>query len=151
MNLRINSTESSIHGHFDAEDSVSNDTRENGVTDQPVYAFAEVATLKSATNVLEPQPQFGRPYHQDDIMIFNVTVGDPENVAFLIDLYTSSTKVSPENAEPPQHLGYHYILPNDLRRNDGKSEMQITCATTHRPLGMMKIEFVRVICLTTFL
>lgn len=144
MNLRIDATESSAHGQFDVEDSLSNDTRENGSTEQPVYAFAEVATLKSKTNVFEPQTQFGRPYHQDDIMIFNVSVGDPENVAYLIDLYTYSSRVSPDDDEPPHHLGYHYILPNVLRKSDGKIEMPITCAIKHRPLGMMKVEYIRV-------
>lgn len=148
MNLRINATESSTHGHlggaFDVEDSLSNDTRENGSTEQPVYAFAEVATLKSATNDFEAQSQFGRPYLQDDIMIFNVSVGDPENVAYLIDLYTYSSRVSPDDDEPPYHLGYHYILPNCLRKSDGKLEIPITCATKHRPLGMMKVEYIRV-------
>ncbi|XP_055295430.1 glycerophosphocholine phosphodiesterase GPCPD1 [Sitodiplosis mosellana] len=145
MNLRINSTESSAHGNlFEVEDSLSNDTRENGGTEQPVYAFAEVATLKSTSNVFEPQNQFGRPYHTDDIMIFNVSVGDPENVAFLIDLYTYSSRVSPDDNEPPHHLGYHYILPNVLRKSDGKIEIPITCATKHRPLGMMNIEYIRI-------
>lgn len=149
MNLSINPTESA-HGHssaqFDVEDSLSNDTRENGNAEQPVYAFAEVATLKSKTNVFEQQTQFGRPYQQDDIMIFNVSVGDPENVAYLIDLYTYSSRVSPDDDEPPIHLGYHYILPNVLRKSDGKIEMPITCAIKHRPLGMMKVEYIRVRC-----
>lgn len=146
MNLRINPADASAHGHstFDVEDSLSNDTRENGSTERPVYAFAEVATLKSTNNVFEQQTQFGRPYHQDDIMIFNVCVGDPENVAYLIDLYTYSSRVSPDDDEPPYHLGYHYILPNVLRKSDGKIEMPITCASKHRPLGMMNIEYIRV-------
>lgn len=147
MNLSINASDAA-HGHssaqFDVEDSLSNDTRENGNAEQPVYAFAEVATLKSKTNVFEPQTQFGRPYQQDDIMVFNVTVSDPENVAYLIDLYTYSSRVSPDDDEPPIHLGYHYILPNVLRKSDGKIEMPITCAVKHRPLGMMKVEYIRV-------
>lgn len=144
MNLRMNTTESSHSHSFEGEDSMSNDTRENGGTEQPVYAFAEVATLKSTSNVFEPQSQFGRPYQQDDIMIFNVSVGDPENVAYLIDLYAYSSRMSPDDNVPPQHLGYHYILPNVLRKSDGKIEIPITCASRHRPLGMMNLEYIRV-------
>lgn len=143
IDLRINAAESS-HGQVDLEDSLSSDTRENGATEQPVYAYAEVATLKSTSNVFEAQTQFGRPYHQDDIMIFNVSIGDPENVAYLIDLYTYSSRTSLDDNEPPHHLGYHYILPNVLRKSDAKIEMPITCATKHRPLGMMTIEYIRV-------
>lgn len=146
MNLRITATESpSIAHSAQYEDSMSNDTRENGGTEQPVYAFAEVATLRSATNVFETQTQFGRPYHQDDIMIFNISVGDPENVAYLVDLYTYSSRTAPDDHEPPIHLGYHYILPNLLRKSDGRIEIPITCATRHRPLGMMNLDYIKVI------
>lgn len=140
MNLKMNASET--NSHF--EDSLSNDTRENGGIEQPVYAFAELATLKSPTSVFEPQSQFGRPYQNDDIMIFNVSVGDPENVAYLIDLYTYSSRISPDDDEPPYHLGYHYILPNVLRKSDGRLEIPITCASKHRPLGMMNVDYVKV-------
>lgn len=144
MNLRINDA-SHVHAAANyTDDSLSNDTRENGSTEQPVYAFAEVATLKSASSVYEAQSQFGRPYEKDDIMIFNVSVGDPENVAYLIDLYTYSSRVLPDDDEPPYHLGYHYILPNLLRKSDGRLEIPITCASKHRPLGMMNIDYVKV-------
>lgn len=145
MNLRMNVTESSVSSLSTYEDSLSNDTRENGGTEQPVNAFAEVATLKSSTSqMFEAQSQFGSPYQQDDIMIFNVSVSDPENVAYLVDLYTYSSRVSPEQDEPPYHLGYHYILPNLLRKSDGRIELPITCALKHRPLGMMNIDYMRV-------
>lgn len=143
MNLRITATESTAISHS-AQYEDSNDTRENGGTEQPVYAFTEVATLRSAANVFEPQTQFGRPYHQDDIMIFNVSVGDPENVAYLVDLYTYSSRTVPDDDEPPIHLGYHYILPNLLRKSDGRVEIPITCATRHRPLGMMNLDYIKV-------
>lgn len=144
MNLRINAADTSAHSQADLDDSLSNDTRENGSAEQP-YAYAEVASLKSSSNVFEPQTQFGTPFLQDDIMIFNVSVGDPENVAYLIDLYTYSSRMLPDDNEPPHHLGYHYILPNVVRKSDARIEMPITCATKHRPLGMMNIEYIRVI------
>lgn len=144
MNLRINATESSHNHAANLDDSLSNDTRENGSIEQPVYAIAEVASYKSSSNVFEAQSQFGRPYYDDDVLIFNVSVGDPENVAFLIDLYTYSSRASPDDSEPPIHLGYHYILPNILRKCDGRIEIPITCATKHRPLGMMNIDYIKV-------
>lgn len=143
VNLRINSSDSHNHSAH-IEDSVSNDTRENGGIEQPVYAFAEVASLLSSSNAFEMQSQFGRPYEKDDILIFHVTVGDPENTAYLIDLYTYSSKISPDDDEPPYHLGYHYILPNLLRRSDGRLEIPITCASKHRPLGMMNVDYIKV-------
>lgn len=123
------------------EESLSNDTRENGI-EQPAYAIAEVVTLKYPTSSIESQAQFGRAYHQDDFLIFNVIVAEPDNVAYLIDLYTYSSRHTSD--EPPYHLGYHYILPNLLRKSDGALEIPITCASKHRPLGMMNVEFLKV-------
>lgn len=146
MNLRIANETSSISTVLD--DSLSNDTRENGTEQLPSYAFAEVVTLKYPHCIIEPQLQFGRPYNPDDILVFNVTVAEPDNTAYLIDLYTYSSRHEPD--EPPYHLGYHYILPNVLRKSDSELEIPITCASRHRPLGMMNIEYLKVLFLNYF-
>lgn len=148
MNLRINAPESSHNNAAHLEDSLSNDTRENGSIELPVYAFAEVVTLGHENSAFEPQSQFGRPYNKDDIILINVMVGDPENVAYLIDLYTYSSRTSSIDDEPPYHLGYHYILPNLLQKSDGQIEIPITCAQRHRPLGMMNLEYIKVLRLS---
>lgn len=145
MNLRI--SDDSAHPSSD-ENSLSNDHRgeNSAATDQQhhqsSYALAEVVTLKYPHSIIEGQEQFGRAYYADDIIVFNVTVAESDNIAYLIDLYTYSSRREP--GEPPVHLGYHYILPNMLRRSDGELEIPITCATKHRPLGMMNIEFLKV-------
>lgn len=122
--------------------------------EQSVYGFTEVSSLKSKASTFEPQTEFGRVYKQDDIMVFNVTVGDPENVAYRIDLYAYDNKLSTDENNNvnkiPHHLGYHFILPNFVRPENGKIEMPITCATRHLPLGTMKLEFFRVRLRTTF-
>lgn len=72
MNLRINAESSTFHSMMD-EQSLSNDTREN-TSDQPAYAFSEVATLNGDDYLFQPQKQFGRAYHKDDILVFHITV-----------------------------------------------------------------------------
>lgn len=139
MNLRINAESSNLHSVM--ENSLSNDTRENA-SDQPAYAFTEVATLNGDDFKFQLQDQFGRAYRSGDILVFHVTVTEPENIAYLVDLYTYSSRA--EKDEPPYHLGYHYLLPNLLKKSDGQLELPITCATKHRPLGMMKIDFVKI-------
>lgn len=99
MNLRINDESQNMLSNF--EESLSNDTRDNN--SEQAYAFSEVATLNSLNYSFEQQSQFGRAYEQNDILLFNITVTEPENVAYLIDLYTYSSKAI-EN-EPPYHLG----------------------------------------------
>lgn len=140
MNLRI-SAESACSLHSFIEESLSNDTRENA-TDQPAYAFSEVATLNSNQYLFQQQEQFGRAYKPNDILLFHITVTEPENVAYLIDLYSYSSRAV--DGDPPSHLGYHYLLPNLMKKSEGQLEIPITCASKHRPLGMMKIDFVKV-------
>lgn len=124
------------------DDSISNDTRDNSA-DQPAHAFVEVATLNDENySKFEQQEQFGRLYQPNNYLLINVTVNEPENVAYIIDLYTRSSK-APDD-EPPYHFGYHYILPNILKKSDGKLELYITCASRHRPLGIMKVDFLKV-------
>lgn len=136
MNLRISESSNLI-----TDNSMSNDTRDNP-TDQPAYAFSEVATLNGENYLFEAQEQFGRAYKKDDIMMFHITVTEPENIAYLIDLYSYSTRS--EIGDPPTHLGYHYLLPNLLKKSEGQLELPVTCASKHRPLGIMKIEFVKI-------
>ncbi|KAJ6648292.1 Glycerophosphocholine phosphodiesterase GPCPD1 [Pseudolycoriella hygida] len=136
MNLRT-SNETSLS----LDDSLSSDTREN-TTESSSFAFAEVVTLKYPHSVIEQQQQFGQKYNRDDIIVFNVTVEEPDNIAYIIDLYMNSSKRAPD--EPPVHLGYHYVLPNVLRKSDGELELPITCASSHRPLGMMNIEYLKI-------
>lgn len=138
MNLRINAESQQS---FNADDSISSDTRENGA-DMPAYALTEVATINAPNYIFETQSQFGRAYHPNDILVFSVTVAEPENVAYLIDLYTYSKK--DDKNDLPHHLGYHYLLPNLLKKSEGHLELPITCATKHRPVGMMKIEFLKI-------
>lgn len=142
MNLRIANDTASISSTLDDSLSNSNDTHENDSEPTPSYALAEVVTLKYPHSLIETQSQFGRAYHPNDILLFSVTVAEPDNIAYLIDLYTYSSRLGPN--EPPKHLGYHYILPNLLRRSDAELEIPITCATKHRPLGMMNIEYLKV-------
>lgn len=139
MNLRINAESSNRHPVM--EESLSNDTHENG-SDQPAYAFSEVATLNREDYIFHSQEQFGRAYQTDDILVFHITVTEPENIAYLIDLYTYKNRADKD--APPYHLGYHYLLPNLLKKSEGQLELPITCASKHRPLGMMKIDFIKI-------
>lgn len=152
MNLRISDEVGS------ASSSTANSNASGGADatpgaggESPSYSLAEVVTLKYPHSVIEAQAQFGRAYEPDDILIFNVTVAEPDNIAYLIDLYTYGAAHSAADeedstiaADPPVHLGYHFILPNLLRASDAVLEIPITCAARHRPLGMMNIEYLKV-------
>lgn len=146
MNLRIPCSDSNLPTGSNCtisplEDSLSNDThdtRENGA-ESTAFAFSEVTTLRANSCNIKPQPQFGTCCSPDDLVIFHLTIGDFENTAYLIDLYTYSSKAALD--EPPHHLGYQYVLPNLFKQSEGKLEVPITCASKHRPLGMMQFGY----------
>lgn len=145
MNLRIpNGCDNSMMAApvSQLDDSLSgdtHDTREYGADGGTAFAFAEVTTLSAEDSVIRPQPQFGTACGNDDLVIFHMTIGDFENTAYLIDLYTYSSKLDTD--EPPHHLGYHYVLPNLFKSSEGRLEVPITCASRHRPLGMMRFGY----------
>ncbi|KAL5279528.1 GPCPD1 family protein [Megaselia abdita] len=122
------------------EDSLSNDTRENGV-ESSCFGFSEVTSI-TRDNHLQQQPQFGWPCGENDLVIFHMTASDPDNTAFLVDLYAYSSKASDD--EPPYHLGYHYIMPNAFKHSEGTLDIPITCATKHRPMGMMHLGYLQI-------
>lgn len=150
MNLRISDEIGCGSSTSNSAASASDDGAPGAGGEAPSYSLAEVVTLKYPHSVIEPQAQFGRAYEPDDILIFNVTVAEPDNIAYLIDLYTYSGSsgvtydANDTDADPPVHLGYHFILPNLLRASDAVLEIPITCAARHRPLGMMNIEYLKV-------
>ncbi|XP_026476744.1 glycerophosphocholine phosphodiesterase GPCPD1-like isoform X1 [Ctenocephalides felis] len=139
------------------EESLTGDSHD--VVDQPANVITKVATLNHENFKFEDQEQFGRPYNKDNCMIFHMVIPNPESTAFLVDLYTYSSRVltaderdvasesesfvkfSAKTGEPPQHLGYHYIMPGQLKNSIGNIEVPITCAIKNRPIGLMYIEY----------
>ncbi|XP_020800799.1 glycerophosphocholine phosphodiesterase GPCPD1 isoform X1 [Drosophila serrata] len=145
MNLSIPSAErsESFAPVSPLEDSLSNDThdtKENGGDSATAFAFSEVVALSADDCEIRGQEQFGIGCGPNDLVIFHMTVADLENTAFLIDLYTYSSRVAKEDGVP-NHLGYHYVLPNLFKRSEGHLELPITCAKGHRPLGMMRLGY----------
>lgn len=98
-----------------------------------------MSTLGRNSSQFVAQTQFGTAYTADDVLIIQVTVDEPENVAFLIDLYTHQ----PE--ESPTHLGCQYILPSALKHSEGALDVPVTCATRQSLLGMVRVEYLKVI------
>lgn len=143
MNLRIPGAGTADFAPVSSlEDSLSNDThdtRENG-GDSSAFAFSEVVTLSADECEVRAQEQFGTACGAGDLVIVHLTVADLDNTAYLVDLYSYSSRVAKDDG-PPLHLGYHYVLPNLFKRSEGNLELPITCAKGHRPLGMMRLGY----------
>ncbi|XP_033229082.1 glycerophosphocholine phosphodiesterase GPCPD1-like [Belonocnema kinseyi] len=87
------------------------------------------------------QEQFGRVYNEDDFLVFNVAVLNPETIAYLVDFYVYTSRCYP--GEPPNHIGFSYILPSTLQSSVGLLTVPIT-STKHRPIGQLTVEYVAI-------
>lgn len=121
------------------ESSMSTDTLD---VDVPPGVWVEVATHNNDPSLctLQVQEQFGREYKPNDVLLINVLAPDHKMLAYLVDLYSYSSRASSE--DPPCHVGYTYILPNMFKPSEGALELPVTCNVKHRPLGTVNIEYV---------
>ncbi|XP_051167011.1 glycerophosphocholine phosphodiesterase GPCPD1-like isoform X2 [Leptopilina boulardi] len=137
--VRHNSIEMPQLGGDCVDDSLSMDTQD--IVDHPAFSITEIAVMNDEEAHFKYQAQFGREYNEDDFVIFNVAVRYPETIAYLVDYYVYSSRSTPD--EPPNHIGFSYILPSTLQSSVGIITVPIT-STKHRPIGQLTVEYVRI-------
>ncbi|XP_012226995.1 glycerophosphocholine phosphodiesterase GPCPD1 isoform X2 [Linepithema humile] len=138
--VRHNSLELQQFGGDCVDDSLSMDTQD--IIDQPAFtSITEIAVMNDEEARLKFQEQFGRPYNEDEFVIFNVAVRYPETIAYLVDYYVYSSRCF--QGEPPNHIGFSYILPSTLQPSVGLLTVPIT-STKHRPIGQLTVEYVAI-------
>ncbi|KAL0117504.1 hypothetical protein PUN28_010375 [Cardiocondyla obscurior] len=136
--VRHNSLELQQFGGDCIDDSLSMDTQD--IVDQPAFtSITEIAVMNDEEARFTFQKQFGRPYNEDEFLIFNVAVRYPETIGYLVDYYVYSSRCFP--GEPPNHIGFSYILPCSLQPSVGLLTVPIT-STKHRPIGQLTVEYV---------
>ncbi|KAG7208839.1 hypothetical protein KM043_015026 [Ampulex compressa] len=135
--VRHNSLELQQFGGDCVDDSLSMDTQD--IVDQPAFSITEIAVMNDEESHFKFQEQFGRAYNEDEFVIFNVAVRYPETIAYLVDYYVYSSSCFP--GEPPNHIGFSYILPSTLQSSVGLLTVPIT-STKHRPIGQLTVEYV---------
>ncbi|KAM7347828.1 glycerophosphocholine phosphodiesterase GPCPD1-like isoform 2-T2 [Cochliomyia hominivorax] len=106
------------------------------------FAYSEVASLQDQDDIFHRQPKYGTECGPDDLLIFNLTLGDMEHTAYEIDLYKYTPKAGADI--PPQYFGYQYVLPQEIKASDGTMQLIIMCATKHRPIGTMKCDYLTI-------
>ncbi|KMR00328.1 glycerophosphocholine phosphodiesterase gpcpd1-like protein [Lasius niger] len=120
------------------DDSLSMDTQD--IVDQPAFtSITEIAVMNEEEARFKSQEQFGHPYNEDEFLIFNVAIRYPETIAYLVDYYVYSSRCF--QGEPPNHIGFSYILPSTLQPSVGLLTVPIT-STKHRPIGQLTVEYV---------
>lgn len=110
-----------------------------------MWPLAEIAVMKENETDFQLQEQFGRVFSPEDCMIFNISMHNPESVAYMMDFYMYSSRAV-EN-EPPLHVGFSYILPSMLNASEGQGVVPIT-SSSQRPIGQLRLDYlvVKPIC-----
>jgi len=87
---------------------------------------------------LQLQPQFGSRLGPEDFLLFQVQTHKPDETAYLLDLYCGDPQAP--DAEPPDHVGFAYVLPSVMRASEGFLVVPIT-STKHRPIGQLSSRY----------
>ncbi|XP_052128768.1 glycerophosphocholine phosphodiesterase GPCPD1 isoform X1 [Frankliniella occidentalis] len=132
------SVESVYVGENNLDESLGIDTQD-GPQQTDNWPITEVAVMKPGESEFKPQNQFGCPYNKDDVMNFMISLHNPDMVAYLMDFYAYSNRMS--DGDPPYHVGFSYILPITLKQSLGQTIVPIT-NTHQRPIGQVAVEYV---------
>ncbi|XP_053609885.1 glycerophosphocholine phosphodiesterase GPCPD1-like isoform X1 [Plodia interpunctella] len=138
MNIKVTPVKLSFGTEHPVEDSLSVDTVDS---ESPPAVIVEVSTLNNDPKIcsLKSQDQFGTEYKPNDILLVNVMTPNLQGLAYLVDVFSYSSRASSE--DPPCHVGYTYVLPNMFKPSEGTLELPVTCNVKHRPLGTINIEY----------
>ncbi|UYV70618.1 GPCPD1 [Cordylochernes scorpioides] len=77
------------------------------------------------------QSQFGHLYNPSEYVIFQARVFKPHTIAYMVDFY------SHQDSSLPEHVGFCYILPSNLRDAAGRLTMPISGKKQQQPIGQM--------------
>ncbi|XP_016979610.1 glycerophosphocholine phosphodiesterase GPCPD1 [Drosophila rhopaloa] len=101
-------------------------------------ALVEVVNLR-ASKSLAFQSEFGVRCGPEDLQLFHCSIAFPAETLYRLDLYTYAHKAAAD--EPPYHYGYGFLMPNQLLGTEGFARVKVTCASTHRPLIEMCVQY----------
>ncbi|XP_054282590.1 glycerophosphocholine phosphodiesterase GPCPD1-like isoform X2 [Macrosteles quadrilineatus] len=105
---------------------------------QVTWPIVEVAVMNEAEREFHPQEQFGRVVKENDFIMFQILMHNPETVAYLMDFYAYGSNAA--EGEPPYHVGFSYILPSVMKGSEGQTVAPIT-STRQRPIGQITVEY----------
>ena len=111
--------------HYDGQESSNmNDIVEDS-------SVVRISVLKDGLCTPRSQEQFGHLYDPNEFVLFQTLPVDAEQMSFMVDFYLDN----PSAGLPvPEHIGFSYILPSNLRGTSGSCTMPIT-GKKHLPIG----------------
>ncbi|XP_050326462.1 glycerophosphocholine phosphodiesterase GPCPD1-like [Bactrocera neohumeralis] len=99
-------------------------------------AHTEYVRMVYGDSYLRTQPEFGVPYKPNDILIFQTTVSQLDNVAYLLKLYTTQN-----DNELVRLIGYQYIYPEFLKGTEGRFTINLLSPVWLNAIGSLDIQY----------
>ncbi|KAM7344222.1 glycerophosphocholine phosphodiesterase GPCPD1 [Cochliomyia hominivorax] len=100
-------------------------------------AYAEYVRMEYGNSFLKAQPVHGVLYQEKDIIMFQTTVSDLKNVAYLLEIYVEDLQT-----DLARVIGYQYIDPEVLKDTDGEISVSLLSPTWLNIIGVLKLEYV---------
>lgn len=110
------------------------------------WPVIEIAVMKEGEYEFKKQNQFGNVYVPEDFVIFQAQVMDSSNIAYMVDFYMHR---STSEASIPEHIGFSYILPGNMKETFGTCTVPIT-GTRHQPVGQLNVSYLVIKPLTSY-
>ncbi|GBL93344.1 Glycerophosphocholine phosphodiesterase GPCPD1 [Araneus ventricosus] len=103
------------------------------------WPIVEVAQMNDTNCQFAPQNQFGIMYDPNEYVIFQVQVLNPNTIAYMVDFYAHDTDNS-NDSNIPEHIGFCYILPSNMRDTSGTCNMPIS-GKRQQPIGQLSVDY----------
>nr|XP_014102212.1 glycerophosphocholine phosphodiesterase GPCPD1-like [Bactrocera oleae] len=99
-------------------------------------AHTEYVRMVYGDSYLRTQPEFGVPYKSNDILIFQTTVSQLNNVAYLLKLYATQN-----DNELVRLIGYQYIYPEFLKGTEGRFTINLLSPVWLNAIASLDIQY----------
>ncbi|GFT96818.1 glycerophosphocholine phosphodiesterase GPCPD1 [Nephila pilipes] len=97
------------------------------------WPIVEVAQMNDSGCQFSPQSQFGILYDPTEYVIFQIQVMNPNSIAYMVDFYVHDSDI-------PEHIGFCYILPSNMRDTSGTCNMPIS-GKRQQPIGQLSVDY----------
>ncbi|KFM81137.1 Glycerophosphocholine phosphodiesterase GPCPD1, partial [Stegodyphus mimosarum] len=97
------------------------------------WPVVEVARMNETGWEFSQQSQFGIMYDPSEYVIFQAQMLKMDTIAYMVDFYVHESDI-------PEHIGFCYILPSNMRDTSGTCNMPIS-GKRQQPIGQLSVEY----------
>lgn len=125
--IDITRHDSEVHPFLEEDSTLTDGNQSNN------WPVVELAVMNEENWQFTAQSQFGYVYEPGDYLTFQAQMIDPETIAYMVDFYLHESDI-------PEHVGFCYILPSNMRETSGTCNMPIS-GKKQQPIGQLTVEY----------